>query len=172
MRIALATAALLAAGILALSGPARAADLGYVPQEPVYGDADDPVYGEATDGTDYYEDSIRRGGNEYAEAVPERDYVYPGKRKRHGLKHRNGYADGRCMQRWQIEDTLSRQGWKRFQGLELDPDVVGVTATRPNGLVYRLKIDRCSGIIISAYLLDQPDRRNVYTSQSNYAPSY
>lgn len=172
MRIALATAALLAAGILALSGPARAADLGYVPQEPVYGDADDPVYGEATDGTDYYEDSIRRGGNEYAEAVPERDYVYPGKRKRHGLKPGRSYTDGRCMQRSQIEDTLIRQGWRRLQGLELDPDVVGVTATRPNGLVYRLKIDRCSGIIISAYLLDQPDRRKVFTSRSDYVPSY
>ena len=77
----------------------------------------------------------------------------------------------RCLGRWQIEESLVQQGWRDFRGLELAPDVVGVTASRPNGLTYRLKIDKCSGVILAANLLDQQDYDTGATA-SVYQPQY
>jgi hypothetical protein len=76
-----------------------------------------------------------------------------------------------CLNRWQIEDSLARQGWRGLHGLQLAPDTVGVTARRPNGLVYRLKIDKCSGVIIAANLIDQ--QNDGYGATASYdAPQY
>ena len=67
------------------------------------------------------------------------------------------------------------EGWTPERCLEelvrLAPDVVGVTASRPNGLTYRLKIDKCSGVILAANLLDQQDYDTGATA-SVYQPQY
>ena len=69
---------------------------------------------------------------------------------------------GQCLQSWQIQNMLARQGWRDFSNPQKGVDVVGLTARRPNRLTYRLKLDRCTGVIIQAYLLDQPDTRRSY----------
>ena len=81
-----------------------------------------------------------------------------------------------CLRSGEVENALVRQGWRNFRAPEKGVDVVGLTASRPNGLTYRLKLDRCTGVIIAAYLLDQkkPHRkrnRNIYSS-TYYVPSY
>lgn len=80
-------------------------------------------------------------------------------------------ASRRCFSRASIEKQLSKQGWRRFEDRDLRPDEYMLTASRPNGLKYRMRIDRCSGVIISANLLDLPDRRTV-TSDTFDQPSY
>ncbi len=71
--------------------------------------------------------------------------------------------NGRCLESRQIERMLAGQGWRSFVNPKRGADVVGLTASRPNGLTYRLKLDRCTGVILSANLLDQPDTRRSYT---------
>ena len=70
--------------------------------------------------------------------------------------------NGRCLGPSQIENMLAAQGWRRFVNPQRGVDVVGLTASRPNGLTYRLKLDRCTGVILQANLLDQPDTRRNY----------
>jgi hypothetical protein len=78
--------------------------------------------------------------------------------------------NGQCLQSWQIERMLSGQGWRGFVNSQKGVDVVGLTARRPNGLTYRLKLDRCTGVIIQANLLDQPDTRRSYTYNPDVPP--
>jgi hypothetical protein len=161
---------LLAAAImagLAWSAPAAAADLGYdengVPYETVgqsY-DEDYPVpsatvedsYVEpGQDAEDYFDDE----GRGYAPSF---------------RKHKRWHA-GECLTRRGLRANLINQGWRDLRGIAADPDVVGLTATRPNGLVYRLKIDRCSGVILAAYLLDQGGNGGAYAYETQDTPSY
>ena len=78
---------------------------------------------------------------------------------------------GRCLQGRQIETMLGRQGWREFSNPQRGVDVVGLTARRPNGLTYSLKLDRCTGVIIQTYLLDQPQRQQAY-QQDGQTPGY
>jgi hypothetical protein len=78
--------------------------------------------------------------------------------------------NGRCLQSFQIERMLSAQGWRNFVNPQRGVDVVGLTASRPNGLTYRLKLDRCTGVIVSANLLDQPDQRRSYSYNPDAPP--
>ncbi len=78
--------------------------------------------------------------------------------------------NGQCLQSGQIERLLSGQGWRSFVNPQRGVDVVGLTARRPNGLTYRLKLDRCTGVIIQANLLDQPDTRRSYTYNPEAPP--
>jgi hypothetical protein len=78
--------------------------------------------------------------------------------------------NGRCLESWQIERMLAGQGWRSFVNPKRSVDVVGLTASRPNGLTYRLKLDRCTGVILSANLLDQPDTRRSYTYNPDEPP--
>jgi len=78
--------------------------------------------------------------------------------------------NGQCLQSWQIERMLSAQGWRSFVNPQRGVDVVGLTASRPNGLTYRLKLDRCTGVIIQANLLDQPDTRRSYSYNPDAPP--
>ena len=78
--------------------------------------------------------------------------------------------NGRCLQSSQIERMLANQGWRRFVNPQRGVDVVGLTASRPNGLTYRLKLDRCTGVILQANLLDQPDTRRSYSYNPDAPP--
>ncbi len=58
-----------------------------------------------------------------------------------------------CLAPRQIHRRLRRQGWWDFERLRVRPFVLKVRARRPNGLMYKLKVDRCTGVIVSAKLV-------------------
>lgn len=156
------------AAALALSAPAHAADLGYdengVPYETVgqsY-DGDYPVPSANVD------DGYIEPGQPAAEVYfDEGQTGYAPTYKRHKRRHA-----GDCLSRRGLRANLIGQGWRDLRGIAADPDVVGLTASRPNGLVYRLKIDRCSGVIIAAYLVDQGGNGGAYAGGSVDIPGY
>lgn len=158
-----ALAAALLAG-LTLSAPAQAADLGYdengIPYETVgqsYGEEDYPVPSASVD------DSYIEPSTPSSDAYLDEDQGYQPTYKRHKRRHAS-----ECLSRRGLRANLINQGWRKLRGIAADPDVIGLTASRPNGLVYRLKLDRCTGVIIAAYLVDQGGNNGGYA----YTPSY
>ncbi len=152
------------AAVLAWSAPALAADLGYdengVPYETVgqsYGEEDYPVPSANVDDS-YIEPDQGASGAYFDESQG-----YQPTYKRHKRRHAS-----ECLSRRGLRANLINQGWRELRGIAADPDVIGLTASRPNGLVYRLKIDRCTGVIIAAYLVDQGGNSGGYA----YTPSY
>lgn len=171
---------LLAGAALAVSA---ASGSGFAGDLSTYG-GDQSQYYETVDGGDEAPSSYRRDTDESGAYCPRKhrkhrqrqqsyDPVYDGSADNgnYGSSLKDGNYASRCLGRWQIEESLVQQGWRDFRGLELAPDVVGVTASRPNGLTYRLKIDKCSGVILAANLLDQQDRTYGATA-SVYQPQY
>ncbi len=163
---------LLAAAIsaaLVWVAPAGAADFGYgesgtsyETSGQSYGEEDYPVPPATVDDS-YIEPSqpsldvyIEEEGQGYAP-------TYNGHERQHA---------GDCLTRRGLRANLINQGWRDLRGIAADPDVVGLTASRPNGLVYRLKIDRCSGVIVAAYLLDQGSNGGAYAYGSQDVPGY
>jgi hypothetical protein len=173
LRAATATAALL----LALAGPAyrqpsQAADLygseAYPPASPY----NDPRYGDI-----YRIPAPER----YAAPLPEAYRPgYDGPPVRHD---RNGYLrempphgfslDGRtaagCLPRGLVHDQLARRGWSDFQALDLRGDVAFLRARRVNGSWFDLTVDRCSGQVLAARLVDS---RSAYADGGRYGPGY
>jgi len=74
-------------------------------------------------------------GPRYGEGRPYPDYSY--------------YNDG-CVPRHEVKNRLLGQGWHAFTDLELRGEVAFVRARRPNGRIFELQVDRCSGAIIEA----------------------
>lgn len=152
---ALATGAL-AALTLAGSAPAIAADLGYgYPPSDRYRSAYEDsryrdIFGPAR--TDRYadeEDDVVERVNTYRDRE-----VYDDKRII--TRRRYTYSEplvSQCAPRAEIRDRLLRQGWHDFEEIDVRNRVAVVEARRPNGLPYRLKIDRCSGDVVSAHPL-------------------
>ncbi len=75
--------------------------------------------------------------------------------RRHGFGPGYAYPYRACLPRWKIRRKLRRQGWRDFHNLVIRRWAVKVNARRPNGLLYRLKIDRCRGVILKARLLNR-----------------
>lgn len=150
---ALATGAL-AALTLAGSAPAIAADLGYgYPPSDRYRSAYEDtryrdIFGQPARPADRYADED--------DQVEERAQVYDREvydDKRIITRQRYTYTEplvSQCAPRAEIRDRLLRDGWSDFEELDVRNRVAVVTARRPNGLPYRLKIDRCSGDVVSA----------------------
>ncbi len=65
-------------------------------------------------------------------------------------QRRTAYAAPACVPRYEIRRELRRDGWSDFHDLETRDSFAFVTARRPNGELYRLKIDRCAGEIVRA----------------------
>ncbi len=106
---------------------------------------------------------------------PPQDYTqsygqYPDQQGAYAQEPLPPRPNGRCLQPSQIQNMLAAQGWQGFVNPQRGVDVVGLTARRPNGLTYRLKLDRCTGVIIQANLLDQPDTRRNYTYNPDAPP--
>ncbi|MEZ5925585.1 MAG: hypothetical protein R3D57_14485 [Hyphomicrobiaceae bacterium] len=160
-------AAAIAIGLAATSS-ATAADLGYGESDYTYG-SDSETYA----GDDYPVPSGNVGGDDVEPAQPASEAYFDeqgtGYRPAY-RRHRPRHA-GTCLTRRGLRANLINQGWRDLRGVAADPDVVGVTASRPNGLVYRLKIDRCSGVILAAYLLDQ-GAGEAYAYGTQDVPSY
>lgn len=151
---------LLAAGILAAvsaSAPiARAADLDYGRPDRYSSPYDDPRY------RDLYSEP-RRYNERYEYEERDNRYSSPGYGYGYGYKydapsprfaeeHRFG---GDCLPRYEVRRRLQLEGWGDFQDLELRPDIALLRARRPNGDLYDLKVDRCTGSIANARLLDR-----------------
>ncbi len=153
--IAMATGAI---ALMTLAGgtPARAADLGYGEPSDRYRSAyEDERY------RDLYGPPPGRVSRRYVEKeeIEERyaveDDDYDDKRlappaRAYGYADRYAYD---CTPRHVIRDRLFRQGWQDFREIDVRREVAVVEARRPNGLPYRLKIDRCSGDVVSAHPL-------------------
>ncbi|MFV0296127.1 MAG: hypothetical protein ACK5JT_08410 [Hyphomicrobiaceae bacterium] len=138
----------LSAGLLAVAmawtaSPVSAADLDYrsMPPPDRYGSAyDDPRY------KDIYGPEPRRGytfAPEPYRAPRERAY--------------DRYADGErgCLPRHVIERRLANRGWSDFHDVRRRGGIARVKARRDNGDLFVLRIDRCSGEIIQARLIDR-----------------
>lgn len=148
--------------------PARAADLSY-------GETSDPyvITGQSDDG-DYPVPSANVDDGSIEPGGPSADVYFDDGQSGYAprLRRHHRRLAGECLSRRGLRASLLGQGWRDLRGVAADPDVVGVTASRPNGLVYRLKIDRCSGVIIAAYLVDQGGDSGAYADSSADVPGY
>lgn len=64
----------------------------------------------------------------------------------------NRYWDNQCISPRRIHRRLVRQGWSDFHNLRLRRNQIRVKAYRPNGLLYNMRIQRCTGYIIRTQL--------------------
>ena len=147
-------AGVFAAAVVAGAAGTRAADLDYgrVPtdrtseayEDPRYRDlyAPEPPrrYGTAP----YYQPRYQPG---YSPGHP----VPPGYVYRDNAPYR--YGQNGCAPREAIRERLLSEGWGNFQDLELRGDVARINARRPNGDLYSLQVDRCSGEIVNSRLI-------------------
>lgn len=61
------------------------------------------------------------------------------------------YDDRRgCLPRQAIRDRLREDGWRDIQRVDVRGGTAVLTAERPNGQIFDIKVDRCSGDIIDA----------------------
>lgn len=117
-----------------------------------YGEAP-PVPYEAVPNPGYYDGQPDYGTAPYDQAYIDegQDEVYePAPRKRRA---------GRCVPGELVQKRLTKQGWSSFRDPVQGPQLVALTARRPDGLTYRLSLDRCTGVIVSAYLVETKKRR-------------
>lgn len=134
-----------------------------------YGEVPPIPYAEIPDpgtGGPYY------GGEPYDQALVDPGYggeVYqpkPRKKRRHAA----------CVPGEVVQKRLTKQGWSGFRDPVKGDAIVQLTARRPDGLTYRLSLDRCTGVIISADLLTKRKRKRVsYKDTNDYAggsPAY
>lgn len=164
MKSALAAAI---AAALVWSAPAQAADFGYDESGTPYDTAGQSYEEDYPVPSSNVDDGYVEPGQPAAETYfDEGNGGYQPTYKKHKRRHA-----GDCLTRRGLRANLINQGWRDLRGIAADPDVVGLTASRPNGLVYRLKIDRCSGVIIAAYLVDQGGN-GAYAYDSQDTPSY
>lgn len=152
-------AALLAAAVVVGSKPADAADLDYrgVPPPDRYSSAyEDPRY------RDIYgpEPRVYAPAPRYEPAphpVPP-GYVYrDGRGERYaerGPADDWRYAHG-CLPRGEIKQRLVDGGWHDFFDLDIAGRSTRVKARRPNGDLFALKVDRCSGEVLRADLIER-----------------
>jgi hypothetical protein len=162
-----ARAGLLAALLAGVPVTAPAADLDYERR------------GEAEPYAPYhYNNEPRRyGGPHYDERVEPPRYSYrdeePGYDDgRYSLPPRRymRYDESACLDKREIRQRLKQHGWGEFHDLEIRPDVAVFSARRPDGLLYRLQVDRCTGVIVNARLLD--DGRGWRQGARPYSQTY
>ena len=91
---------------------------------------------------------------------PPRGYSYAPPR------HDDGYGRRHCLPSEAVRSRLVHEGWTDFRGVELREDVAVLEARRPGGDLYRLNVDRCSGEILKARVI-QPGAPGPYA----YTPS-
>jgi hypothetical protein len=165
MRPALLSAGLLAAALSVGASSGRAADLDYGPlpsdryssayEDPRYRD----IYGSGS--TTPYEQRYYQPTPPPAPVPPA--YVYQGDARGYpppSPQYAQGYPNARygnteCLPRSEIQRRLLNEGWRDFHDLDFRDDVAVVRARRPSGDLYRLKVDRCSGDIVKAGLIER-----------------
>lgn len=143
----------------------RYADIYKDPEPPL-----PPRYGPPSDYERYEEPAYegprrwnRYGEGEYLAPIPRRpsfdDY-----------RPRRALARPGCVPRHEVRHELIRDGWSELHDVEIRNQFVFMTARRPNGLLYRLKVDRCDGQIVRARRIEHGEdayawrRREIYPS--------
>ena len=69
----------------------------------------------------------------------------------------DGQRDGRregCVPREFVRDRLEARGWQDFHDPQPMGNVVHIRARRPNGRLFDLTLDRCSGEVLNAEVID------------------
>ena len=78
---------------------------------------------------------------------------------REGRYTQDRYAQDRqaqgCLHREEIKRRLIDEGWREFQDVEIRQNAVAVRARRPNGDLYDLKVDRCTGDVVNAQVIER-----------------
>lgn len=89
-------------------------------------------------------------------------YEYSARQKvKHGPKHGGRYdhrARGKrgnrhaktCLWPHEIRRKLRNRGWHRVKVIRFQPNIFVARATRPSGLRFRIKVNRCRGRIVNA----------------------
>ncbi len=73
--------------------------------------------------------------------------------KKRGLHRKfDRFGERVCASPRQIHRRLRRQGWFDFHDLRIRRRALIFKAVRNNGLIYRLKIDKCTGYLLKAKL--------------------
>ena len=156
-------------GLIGFTGTASAADLDYgskgsnlEPYAPYYYHRDVPKQGQYYEERSYEEKRYsepRVAEPPYGDRYGYRDVPPPGRFSRYDAPPppRDGsrYDQQGCLSKGEIRFRLKEHGWQEFQDLEFRQDTAVVTARRPDGMLYKLEVDRCSGVIIQARLLDE-----------------
>ena len=165
-------AGVVAASFIGFAGAAPAADLDYStkdsrlePYAPYYYHRDEPRQGQ------YYEEKRYVEPPPYVEKHGYRDVQPPGRYSHYDDRGDYSRHDQRaCLSKGDIRYRLKEHGWQDMQDLELRQDTAVVTARRPDGMAYRLEVDRCSGVIVQARLLD--DGRGWRQGARSYSHTY
>jgi hypothetical protein len=145
---------LLAAGVLAAVAAnvpsARAADLDYGQPDRYSSPYDDPryrdLYGEPPRYSERYE--YKEHGHKPVPPYAYKDADPPRFAENYGYNRD-------CLPRHEIRYRLQSEGWNDFHALEVRPDIALLRARRPNGDTYDLKVDRCTGHVVSTRLIDR-----------------
>ncbi len=164
MKASLLTAGVLAAAVMAGAGRATAADLDYgrVPPPDRYSSAyEDPryrdIYGAEPRNYSHEQRYYKVQPPHYGHPVPPapvyRDHAPP---PRHYSEGPDAWRYGNgCISKDEAKRRLTGEGWRDFHDLELRQNVAKIKARRPNGDLYDLKIDRCTGEIVNAQPLER-----------------
>jgi hypothetical protein len=92
---------------------------------------------------------------------PRREYLAPMPPQYFdGPRRHSAAPSGNCASHHEIRRDLTEQGWSEFTDIELRGTTALIEARRPNGNLYQLKIDRCTGEIQNAQRLG--DQRRPY----------
>lgn len=149
------SAALLGAFALLVPAASIAADLDYRSESPY----DDPRY------ADMYADPPPPPPR-YADP---RDYPPPGYREQPYLAPMNPprYAqvpryDRECLPRQEIRARLHAEGWGGFHDIDIRGQTAYVKADRPDGQLYDLEVDRCTGRVMTARRIGYAERPYAY----------
>ena len=164
----IARAGVMAAALVGSAGFALAADLDYStkdsnlePYAPYYYHRDQPRQGQyeerRTEERRYVEPRVVEPPP-YVDRYGYRDSGPPSRFSRYDetAPPRDGsrYDQRGCLSQGEIRYRLKEHGWNEFQDVEFRGDTAAVNARRPDGMQYRLEVDRCSGVIVNARLLD------------------
>jgi hypothetical protein len=170
MKASISAICLLAVALGSGLGRAVAADLDYddVPppdrissayEDPRYRDIYGPGprkedwYGRGSHGPRHFEQHTHLPGH----PVPP-GYVYRDERVDRRADRGPGFdrdEEASCLPREEIERRLEDDGWRDFHGAEPMRSAARVKARRPGGDLFELEIDRCSGRVLSADLIER-----------------
>jgi hypothetical protein len=157
----IAKAGVVAASFIGFAGAAPAADLDYStkdsrlePYAPYYYHRDEPRQGQYYEEKRYVEPPPYGEKHGYREVPPPSRYSYNDDRAP-PYRDYSRHDQRACLSKGDIRYRLKEHGWQDMQEMEVRQDTAVVTARRPDGMSYRLEVDRCSGVIVQARLLDE-----------------
>lgn len=77
-----------------------------------------------------------------------------------------------CVPREAVRAELERQGWSDFHNFRPSADVVHLRARRPNGAVFELTLDSCTGQVIDRRFVSAPPPSYAWRERPDLYPRY